>query len=92
MFKSHNHIKRGAFFAPQRLEFTRALCYVGPAPMKTWPRTRLLAGLLAAVAVLSVTACQGRESAAGVVLATPDNMNEPAIRKLLVPDLSILNR
>ena len=28
----------------------------------------------------------------GVVLATPDNMNEPAIRKLLVPDLSILNR
>ena len=33
--------------------------------MKTWPRTRLLAGLLAAVAVLSVTACQGRESAAG---------------------------
>ncbi len=28
----------------------------------------------------------------GVVLATPDNMNEPAIRKLLAPDLSILNR
>jgi ribose transport system substrate-binding protein len=28
----------------------------------------------------------------GVVLATPENMNEPAIRKLLVPDLSILNR
>ena len=28
----------------------------------------------------------------GVILATPDNMNEPAISKLLVPDLSILNR
>jgi len=28
----------------------------------------------------------------GVFLATPENMNEPAIRKLLVPDLSILNR
>jgi ribose transport system substrate-binding protein len=28
----------------------------------------------------------------GVVMATPENMNEPAIRKLLAPDLSILNR
>jgi len=28
----------------------------------------------------------------GVVLATPDNMSEPAIQKLLSPDLSILNR
>jgi ribose transport system substrate-binding protein len=28
----------------------------------------------------------------GVVLATPENMGEPAIRKLLVPDLSILDR
>ena len=28
----------------------------------------------------------------GVVLATPDNMNEPAIQKLLSPDLAILNR
>jgi ribose transport system substrate-binding protein len=28
----------------------------------------------------------------GVVLATAENMNEPAIKKLLVPDLSILNR
>ncbi len=28
----------------------------------------------------------------GVFLATPENMNEPEIRKLLVPDLSILNR
>ncbi|OGD19318.1 MAG: hypothetical protein A2W03_18490 [Candidatus Aminicenantes bacterium RBG_16_63_16] len=28
----------------------------------------------------------------GVFLATPENMDEPAIRKLLVPDLSILNR
>jgi ribose transport system substrate-binding protein len=28
----------------------------------------------------------------GVVMATPENMNEPAIRKLLAPDLSILNK
>jgi ribose transport system substrate-binding protein len=28
--------------------------------------------------------------ATGVVLATPDNMNEPAIRRLLSPDLSVL--
>jgi ribose transport system substrate-binding protein len=28
--------------------------------------------------------------ATGVVLATPDNMNEPAVRRLLAPDLSIL--
>jgi ribose transport system substrate-binding protein len=28
--------------------------------------------------------------ATGVVLATPDNMNEPSIRRLLAPDLSIL--
>lgn len=28
----------------------------------------------------------------GVVLATPENMNEPAIRKLLTPDLTILKR
>jgi ribose transport system substrate-binding protein len=27
----------------------------------------------------------------GVVLATPENMNQPEIRRLLVPDLSILN-
>ncbi len=28
----------------------------------------------------------------GVVLATPENMNEPGIRKLLMPDLSILDQ
>jgi len=28
----------------------------------------------------------------GVFLATPENMNEPEVRRLLVPDLSILNR
>ena len=28
----------------------------------------------------------------GVFLATPENMNQPEIRRLLVPDLSILNR
>jgi ribose transport system substrate-binding protein len=28
----------------------------------------------------------------GVYLATPENMNEPEIRRLLVPDLSILDR
>jgi ribose transport system substrate-binding protein len=28
----------------------------------------------------------------GVILATPENMNEPGVRRLLVPDLSILNR
>jgi ribose transport system substrate-binding protein len=28
----------------------------------------------------------------GVILATPENMIEPAVRRLLVPDLSILNR
>ncbi len=28
----------------------------------------------------------------GVVMATPENMNEPAIRKLLAPDLTILGR
>ncbi len=28
----------------------------------------------------------------GVFLATPENMNEPAIRRLLAPDLSILDR
>jgi ribose transport system substrate-binding protein len=28
----------------------------------------------------------------GVFLATPDNMNEPALRRLLSPDLSILDR
>jgi len=28
----------------------------------------------------------------GVVLATPENMNEPAIRKLLTPDLTILKK
>jgi ribose transport system substrate-binding protein len=28
----------------------------------------------------------------GVILATPENMNEPVVRRLLVPDLSILNR
>jgi ribose transport system substrate-binding protein len=28
--------------------------------------------------------------ATGVILATPDNMNEPAVRRLLAPDLSIL--
>lgn len=28
----------------------------------------------------------------GVVMATPENMNEPAVRKLLAPDLSILDR
>ncbi len=31
-----------------------------------------------------------RSVATGVVLATPDNMNEPAIRRLLAPDLSVL--
>jgi len=30
--------------------------------------------------------------ATGVVLATPDNMNEPSIRRLLVPDLSVLGK
>jgi ribose transport system substrate-binding protein len=28
----------------------------------------------------------------GVVLATPENMNEPEIKRLLTPDLSILDR
>jgi ribose transport system substrate-binding protein len=28
----------------------------------------------------------------GVIMATPENMNEPGVRRLLVPDLSILNR
>jgi ribose transport system substrate-binding protein len=28
----------------------------------------------------------------GVFLATPENMNQPEIRRLLIPDLSILNR
>jgi ribose transport system substrate-binding protein len=28
----------------------------------------------------------------GVFLATPENMNQPEIRRLLIPDLSILDR
>jgi len=28
----------------------------------------------------------------GVFMATPENMNQPEIRRLLVPDLSILDR
>jgi ribose transport system substrate-binding protein len=28
----------------------------------------------------------------GVFLATPENMDDPAIRKLLAPDLSILDK
>lgn len=28
----------------------------------------------------------------GVVLATPENMNQPEIRRMLVPDLSVLNQ
>jgi hypothetical protein len=33
-----------------------------------------------------------KNAATGAVLATPDNMNEPPIRRLLVPDLSVLSK
>jgi ribose transport system substrate-binding protein len=33
-----------------------------------------------------------KKVATGVVLATPDNMNEPRIRRLLEPDLSVLSK